>query len=535
MLLIGLLIGLIGGATAQSCATICAVGTLRAGDNCLKCQYGMVCEEENLDVSSLTLDSGFWRPTNASINVTQCFPTDNCLGGAKVGDDSCAFGFRGFACGYCDGGRRFFGRSCVKCTVGEYEATLGILGGLLLICPCVYLLCTGTHSTSKVTIDLTLTWVRPPDDLQPAKLGELICDVLGRKVDGRLIASKAVLSKARTSMNDSDNRVRWAQQEVAPSRRDSGPPTPVATQGGGMASEGVSTQTLVHFRLETSVLSTANASMVEDKLKGYLCQERTESTCKESFKDCFFTSLLKDEDKEFFDRFRGIFTNGIEGREELAGCKVAELILKTDYAPPERLRWEENNAGGGGKFSLSFRKSHTPPPPLVEDGNSAVQSRRLSSSLTHDNLSRREPIIPKRHGSGASTKSTRSTVLNKVSQVGQLVDDTTGKRFSRTWRFRRSSVQSRLELMVYRHDLKVCAHRLAGLGDASELPRVRFRCKRSCGFWSRTVRWLASSPRPLIQITALPTRTLTHTTSTHARRSDDPSDLDDGARATAVA
>ena len=104
------------GALAQTCPTSCARGTLRIGSSCSQCLDGMTCEEPDLHLQAVQLSPGYWRARNSSYESYRCFPSDHCAGGYMNGDASCLYGFTGFRCEECEGGRLFLSRSCHKCS-----------------------------------------------------------------------------------------------------------------------------------------------------------------------------------------------------------------------------------------------------------------------------------------------------------------------------------------------------------------------------------------------------------------------------------
>ena len=49
----------------------------------------------NGTIESLSIDSGYWRATNTSINILSCYNEKACMGGVTGGDNYCLKGYKG--------------------------------------------------------------------------------------------------------------------------------------------------------------------------------------------------------------------------------------------------------------------------------------------------------------------------------------------------------------------------------------------------------------------------------------------------------
>lgn len=49
----------------------------------------------NATIESLSIDRGYWRATNTSVNILACYNVKACLGGVTEGKDYCSNGYKG--------------------------------------------------------------------------------------------------------------------------------------------------------------------------------------------------------------------------------------------------------------------------------------------------------------------------------------------------------------------------------------------------------------------------------------------------------
>ena len=141
----------------------CTEGMYESVGQCLLCKKGMVCTEEALSLSSVSLASGYWRSDDASDEVLKCrFGDTSCPGdgnnqeaaGRLLTETTTAFAIHpycsanhvGHLCSACAPG--FFlswtgDGKCHQCATGEsHVPTVGLLGGVfvfVIAClACVY-------------------------------------------------------------------------------------------------------------------------------------------------------------------------------------------------------------------------------------------------------------------------------------------------------------------------------------------------------------------------------------------------------------
>ena len=72
--------------------------------SCFNCVNGMNCSVADTDIADVSLYSGFWRAEYSSKSVYQCGVSEACLGGPRVGEESCNLGYHGALCAACEVG-----------------------------------------------------------------------------------------------------------------------------------------------------------------------------------------------------------------------------------------------------------------------------------------------------------------------------------------------------------------------------------------------------------------------------------------------
>jgi hypothetical protein len=94
---------------------------------CTQCAAGMVCDDWNADLQTITLEKGYFRATADSSDVVECPTLTACAAGATHGNSICAVGHEGPLCNVCQQGYVSTGDSvCVECEDGELAVTYGL-------------------------------------------------------------------------------------------------------------------------------------------------------------------------------------------------------------------------------------------------------------------------------------------------------------------------------------------------------------------------------------------------------------------------
>ena len=303
-------------------ATSCGIGTLRLGDKCVGCQPGMVCGTIS-DLKTVVLEHGYWRESNTSLLPTHCFPSYHCGGGLAVGDASCRFGFSGEACKICHGGRSFFGLECRPCSNESttYRGVLVALAVLLLLSPCCHIWCNRPRATSKVVLNLVLRQISgvvgavPADNLQPDRLGKVICQALdsrARSLDG----VSCVTQGGCVTRVESARRFEGREFKVLDARKDT---SSLADRCGPLE------QTItVAIKAETAVMTETAAASLESRLRRQLCRGDQDKVAK-NFEADFLPKLIElDTD----DGKAALAAAGFT-REEIQGFWVEQIGFKT--------------------------------------------------------------------------------------------------------------------------------------------------------------------------------------------------------------
>ncbi|KAL4501592.1 hypothetical protein ABPG72_018643 [Tetrahymena utriculariae] len=98
--------------------------------NCLDCPKFATCLGRNL----LSINSGYWRKDNTSLDIIQCETEPrNCLGGIQAGDESCSEDMIGPLCEQCDIENGYTNISSSKClSCSDIGWTLTIILSILL-------------------------------------------------------------------------------------------------------------------------------------------------------------------------------------------------------------------------------------------------------------------------------------------------------------------------------------------------------------------------------------------------------------------
>ncbi|CAN0218885.1 unnamed protein product [Ectocarpus sp. 4 AP-2014] len=78
----------------------------------------------NGTLETLDLERGYWRSSNTSTEIRECYEVDSCVGGAG---DLCAVGYDGPFCAVCaEGYTRGVGYTCSRCDAGRRNWTIGV-------------------------------------------------------------------------------------------------------------------------------------------------------------------------------------------------------------------------------------------------------------------------------------------------------------------------------------------------------------------------------------------------------------------------
>lgn len=117
-------------------------------DPCINCNFPNsevvpVCVEQldntrtnggDTDISSLEIESGYWRATQTSTNVLMCFNEDACQGGISGDEDYCKTGYEGPYCSICSNGfSKSIGFECNKCSDSDNNVLIIIVFSILII------------------------------------------------------------------------------------------------------------------------------------------------------------------------------------------------------------------------------------------------------------------------------------------------------------------------------------------------------------------------------------------------------------------
>ena len=125
----------------------CTYGEYYAlSEKCILCPNGSYSLEDNSDMtitscrpcplgssscygSTIKLSPGYWRISSMAWTIFECPLSSACLGGAEVGDASCAEGYKGPLCELCASGyrRSDWGYSCAKCGSVNYFLAVVII------------------------------------------------------------------------------------------------------------------------------------------------------------------------------------------------------------------------------------------------------------------------------------------------------------------------------------------------------------------------------------------------------------------------
>ena len=138
----------------------CTIGEILKGDQCYmcekgsysfttadtlcqKCKSGMVCNGG----SNVTIEAGYWRPSNTSDEVFACTLADNCVGGEGT---ECVDGYKGRLCTVCISGWFRYGRAlCSQCGSKAVSITQGCVILLLVICFLAFIIYSSLSAVGK--------------------------------------------------------------------------------------------------------------------------------------------------------------------------------------------------------------------------------------------------------------------------------------------------------------------------------------------------------------------------------------------------
>eukprot|EP00904_Undaria_pinnatifida_P012520 jgi/Undpi1/8399/HiC_scaffold_25.g10867.m1 len=95
---------------------------------CEEVPSGATASSKGTTVETLSLEEGYYRTSNTSHAVLECYQKSACLGGIAVGDSSCASGYKGPYCAVCaDGYARGTSYSCHRCSHESVQSAVGIM------------------------------------------------------------------------------------------------------------------------------------------------------------------------------------------------------------------------------------------------------------------------------------------------------------------------------------------------------------------------------------------------------------------------
>ena len=69
-------------------ACICGIGFVSVSEesSCIECPSGMICDEIGSDVTSISLESGYWRESSTDLSTRECPYELACTGSSDTSD-----------------------------------------------------------------------------------------------------------------------------------------------------------------------------------------------------------------------------------------------------------------------------------------------------------------------------------------------------------------------------------------------------------------------------------------------------------------
>ena len=163
-------------------ACICGVGFVMSDQDCVKCDGGMICDEEGSILTSISLKSGHWRESSTDLATRECPYEGACTGSSDV-SNQCLNGHSGPLCAVCedgyDSGSRF--ERCESCFSGSSSVAFWALVSLIFIFISFSILnCTSSSAPRENYISLFVRLVTTPSIRVKLKILLIYCQIISQ-------------------------------------------------------------------------------------------------------------------------------------------------------------------------------------------------------------------------------------------------------------------------------------------------------------------------------------------------------------------
>eukprot|EP00903_Cladosiphon_okamuranus_P006562 g6410.t1 len=103
----------------------CTIGRSNVMPTCEASLEHTTASEPGITVETLNINEGYWRATNTSENILECYNTDACSGGMTGADSFCAPGYTGPYCAVCETGYSpSLANTCTRCSSSRRRGLL---------------------------------------------------------------------------------------------------------------------------------------------------------------------------------------------------------------------------------------------------------------------------------------------------------------------------------------------------------------------------------------------------------------------------
>ena len=96
--------------------------------NCIECPSGMICGMEGSVLTSISLESRYWRESSADLSTRECPYEPACTGSSDI-SDQCIDGHSGPLCAVCEDGYTSANSNsvCGRCFKGDHVVGFAVV------------------------------------------------------------------------------------------------------------------------------------------------------------------------------------------------------------------------------------------------------------------------------------------------------------------------------------------------------------------------------------------------------------------------